>query len=171
MSAAALENEAEAGGRAPASGASARLAMLLGLALVALLPFSPGTFTIIAVFMAPTWFIGCFRGLQTPGAVATVAGLNVAGILPALYHLWHKGGDFDTAFRMLFDSEFLTINFAAAGLGVAMLLIAPFIARTWVDIAGQRLLRRAQAEREKLLDEWGEALEREEQSADADEED
>lgn len=123
-----------------------------------LMPVAPATFTVVAVYLSPTFIMGCFRGLQTPGAISTVAGFNVAGLLPALYHLWHSGNDYDAAFALLFDSEFLAINFAAAGLGLSLLVIAPFIARTWVDIAGQRLLRRAEAEKRKLLDEWGEAL-------------
>lgn len=167
MSAAAIE---EGGGKSAARAKSSagkgkqkgggRLAMLLVFALVCMMPVAPATFTIVAVYMAPTWVVGCFRGIQTPGAIPTVAGLNVAGVMPALYHLWHHGNDFEAALGLLFDTEFLVINFAAAGLGVAMLLIAPFIAHTWVDIAGQRLLRRAQSEREKLMDEWGEALEK-----------
>ena len=126
--------------------------------LLLLLPIAPSTFTVVAVYMAPTLVVACFRALQLPGAVTTVAGLNFAGSMPALYYLWTRGNDFETAFSLLFNYEYLGLNLAAAGVGLALLWIAPFIAQTWVDIASNSLLNRAKAERLKLLDEWGEDL-------------
>jgi hypothetical protein len=159
VSAAAAESGDKTGAR-PARAAGGRSTMVMVFAMAGLLmPIAPASFTVVAVYLSPTFIMGCFRGLQAPGAISTVAGFNIAGLLPALYHLWHSGNDFDAALALLFHGEFLVINFAAAGLGLSLLVIAPFIARTWVDIAGQRLLRRAEAERRKLLDEWGEALE------------
>jgi len=127
--------------------------------LLLLLPVAPSTFTVFAVYMAPTILIMCFRNFHLPGAITTVAGMNFAGTVPALYYLWTNGNSFEVAFFvLLFDMEYLGMAMAAAGLGLSLLWLSPFIARTWVDLANQHLLNRAQAERVKLLDEWGDKL-------------
>ncbi len=132
---------------------------LIPLGLLMLLPIAPATFTVLTVFMMPTMLLVFFRLLRLPGAAGTVAGLNFAGTLPALHHMWTTGNDFQTAYLTLFNLEFMFLNLAAAAIGVSLLWISPFIARTWVDIAGNRLHTRAKAERERLIDEWGTALE------------
>ncbi|WP_417517595.1 hypothetical protein [Minwuia sp.] len=139
-------------------GDGSRTGMLLFAALLLLMPIAPSTFAVVAVYMAPTWLTACFRPFHLPGAIATVAGMNFAGTLPALYYLWTRGNNFETAFMLLFHTEFQGMNLAAAAMGISLLWIAPFIARTWVDIASQRLLHKAEAEREKLIDEWGDHL-------------
>jgi hypothetical protein len=157
MSEATLDAAAGEGGKKKNRG-DARAGSLLFAILLILLPVAPSTFAVVAVYMAPTLVTSCFRALHLPGAITTVAGMNFAGAMPALYHLWTHGNDFETAFALLFNFEYLGINLAAAGVGLSLLVIAPFIAQTWVDIASQHLLHRARAERVKLLDEWGEDL-------------
>lgn len=139
-------------------GNAGRASAMMFTILLLLLPVAPSTFTVVAVYMAPTLVVACFRSLQMPGALTTVAGMNFAGSMPALYFLWTRGNDFETAFSLLFNLEFIGLNLAAAGVGLSLLWIAPFIAQTWVDIASDHLLQRAKAERAKLLDEWGEDL-------------
>lgn len=134
------------------------LVALAPVALLLMLPIAPATFTVVATYMAPSLLLALFRKLHMPGAIATVAGLNFAGTMPALQHLWTHGNDFDLAFQLVFNMEFVLINLFATVLGVSLLWISPFIARTWVDIAGHRLLVKAQAERKKLIEEWGEEL-------------
>lgn len=146
----------------------ARTGGMVFAVLLMLLPVAPSTFAVVAVYMAPTWIISCFRAFHMPGAIMTVAALNFAGALPALYHLWTRGNDFEMAFALLFNFEYLGTCMAAAAIGLSLLWISPFIARTWVDIASQHLLHRAEAEREKLIDEWGEDLVAEMAEADKD---
>jgi hypothetical protein len=157
MSDATVDEAAPARKKAKRSGGAGQV-MLLATGLMLLLPIAPATFTIVSVFMAPTFLAICFRILKMPGAIGTVAGLNISGMIPALYELWSRGNDFEKAFAILFDPEFLAINLAAAGMGIALLWISPFVARTWVDIASHRLLHKAEAERKRMLDEWGDDL-------------
>lgn len=156
MSDAAVDTSVTEGAKARKVGN--RTSSMMFAVLLLLLPVAPSTFTVVAIYLAPTLVVACFRALQLPGAITTVAGLNFAGAMPALYYLWTHGNDFETAFALLFNIEFLAMNFAAAGIGISLLWIAPFIAQTWVDIASDHLLHRAEAEREKLLDEWGPEL-------------
>jgi hypothetical protein len=150
--------EAAEGKNRKARSGGDRTGNILFAVLLLLLPIAPSTFTVLAVYMAPTLIVACFRSMQLPGAITTVAGLNFAGSMPALYYLWTRGNDFETAFSLLFNLEFIGINMAGAAVGISLLWIAPFIAQTWVDIASDHLLHRAKAERVKLLDEWGEDL-------------
>lgn len=161
----------KADGKRSASESGSRVGGLLFAGLLLLLPIAPSTFAVVAVYMAPTLVTSCFRSLHLPGAITTVAGLNFAGAMPALYHLWTRGNDFETAFALLFDFEYLGMNIAAAGIGLSLLWIAPFIAQTWVDIASDHLLHRAEDERVKLLDEWGEDLAADDDLADTPAED
>lgn len=160
MSDATVDNadDQDGNGKKAGGGSLTRAGNILFAILFLLLPIAPSTFTVVAVYMAPTLVVACFRALQLPGAITTVAGLNFAGAMPALYYLWTRGNDFETAFSLLFNYEYLGLNLAAAGVGLSLLWIAPFIAQTWVDIASHSLLNRAKAERVKLLDEWGEDL-------------
>ncbi|WP_416898934.1 MAG: hypothetical protein ACMVY4_04170 [Minwuia sp.] len=156
MSDATAQTPAEARQRALKS--ANRTTFMIFTVMLLLLPIAPSTFTVVAVFMAPTWMVAFYRSFHAPGAIPTVAGMNVAGTLPALHYLWTHGNDFDTAFGLLFNTDYVIMAIGAAALGIALLFIAPFVARTWVDMAGQRLLHQAQAERDRLLDEWGEEL-------------
>ena len=58
----------------------------LGLLLLAL-----PTTMVLAIGMAPT--LGAFIADKTPGRYLTkcVAGMNFAGVIPSLYHLWITG--------------------------------------------------------------------------------
>ncbi|MEC9346436.1 MAG: hypothetical protein VYB54_09420 [Pseudomonadota bacterium] len=140
------------------AGGGAKMTLLLVLAVLGLLPLAPATFSVALVFLLPTWVIALTRSFRVPGALETVAGLNIAGTIPALVHLWKGPGDFAAALAIMLDTEFLVTNFAAAGIGIMLLVCAPYIARSWVDIASTRLRRRAEAKRKRLVDEWGEGV-------------
>lgn len=162
MTDATLENgQEEAGSETKERRRSAAMSApgMMFAVLLMMLPVAPSTFTVFAVYMAPTILIMCFRNFHLPGAITTVAGMNFAGTMPALYYLWTNGNSFEVAFFvLLFDMQYLGMAMAAAALGFSLLWLSPFIARTWVDLANQHLLNRAEAERARLLDEWGEGL-------------
>lgn len=146
-------------GTAAADRASLRPLLMLAGTLLALLPLAPATFAIVVVYMLPTWLTALTRPLAVPGALATMAGLNLAGLMPAVNELWQADGGFDEAFLIMIDVDLLAIDLAACGIAMAILVTAPFLARAWAEAMINRTHSSAEAAKRRLLDEWGAGLE------------
>ena len=92
----------------------------LGLLLLAL-----PTTMVLAIGIAPT--LGAYFADKTPGRCLAkcVAGMNFAGVIPSLYHLWIRGHDLKTANGIVTDLYTWFLMYSAGGMGWLLFLGLP----------------------------------------------
>jgi hypothetical protein len=125
----------------------------LGLLLLAL-----PTTMVLAIGMAPT--LGAFIADRTPGRYLTkcVAGMNFAGVIPSLYHLWITGHDLKTANGIVTDLYTWLIMYCAGGMGWLLFLGLPGAVAVFRSLNASRRIYFLREKQKHLINEWGDSI-------------
>lgn len=91
-------------------------------------------------------------------AAWSVGLLNAAGLLPYLGKVWMEGHDLDAAYAVLSDVVAWLVVYSAAGAGWLVYMAMPALGSVIVDMRSNSRIRRLKAEKQALIDEWGEAV-------------
>ena len=125
----------------------------LGLLLLAL-----PTTMVLAIGMAPT--MTAFIGDRTPGRFLTkcVAGMNFAGVIPSLYHLWSTGHDLSTAMKVITDVYAWLLMYGAAAMGWALFMGLPGAVAMFRALNAKRRIYVLTEKQKDLINEWGDCI-------------
>lgn len=125
----------------------------LGLLLLAL-----PTTMVLAIGMAPT--MTAFIGDRTPGRFLTkcVAGMNFAGVIPSLYHLWATGHDLSTAMKVVTDVYAWLLMYGAAAMGWALFMGLPGAVAMFRALNAKRRIYVLMEKQKDLINEWGDCI-------------
>ena len=125
----------------------------LGLLLLAL-----PTTMVLAIGMAPT--LGAFFADKTPGRYLTkcVAGMNFAGVIPSLYHLWITGHDLKTANDIVTDLYTWLLMYCAGGMGWLLFLGLPGAVAVFRSLNASRRIYFLREKQKSLINEWGDCI-------------
>jgi hypothetical protein len=86
----------------------------------------------------------------------TVGAMNLAGIAPLALQLWTRGLTMADAMEMLANPTNWLMMYGAAGLGWALFLAMPTVARMFVDLRADQIQADLKARARTLVREWGE---------------
>ena len=125
----------------------------LGLLLLAL-----PTTMVLAIGMAPT--LGAFFADKTPGRYLTkcVAGMNFAGVIPSLYHLWITGHDLKTANGIVTDLHTWLLMYCAGAMGWLLFLGLPGAVAVFQSLNATRRIYVLREKQKLLINEWGDCI-------------
>lgn len=125
----------------------------LGLLLLAL-----PTTMVLAIGMAPT--LGAFFADKTPGRYLTkcVAGMNFAGVIPSLYHLWITGHNLKTANGIVTDLYTWLLMYCAGAMGWLLFLGLPGAVAVFRALAAKRRIYVLREQQKTLINEWGDCI-------------
>ena len=125
----------------------------LGLLLLALL-----TTMALAIGMAPT--LGAFFADKTPGRYLTkcVAGMNFAGVMPSLYHLWMTGHNLKTANDIVTDLHTWLLMYCAGAMGWLLFLGLPGAVAVCRSLNATRRIYVLREQQKLLINEWGDCI-------------
>lgn len=140
------------------NGRSAKKPLLFAVGFLIILFAALPTAIILMIGMVPT--LVAFIIDRTPGRylMKCVAGMNLAGVVPWLYHLWITGHDMIVAMDMASDPFVWFAIYGASGMGWLLFLGLPgAVAMSRVLNAKRRIffLREGQ---KSLFNEWGECI-------------
>jgi hypothetical protein len=93
-------------------------------------------------------------------AARSVGFLNFAGTLPFLISLWSGHHDLISAMRILTDVYAWLVIYSAAAVGWIIYLGMPSVAGFLMEINAARRVHKLDAQRKKLIAEWGEDIDR-----------
>lgn len=121
---------------------------------------------VTAVLFFPTTVLFC--GCMLPAFVAalvdnkpdrtagmTVAGMNIAGTVPALLDLWQMGGRIDHAIALLLQPQTLLLAYAAAVCGWMIYFQVPGVVSGVLVKRGQKRLADIDRRQQELARKWG----------------
>ena len=125
----------------------------LGLLLLAL-----PTTMVLAIGMAPT--LGAFFADKTPGRYLTkcVAGMNFAGVIPSLYHLWITGHDLKTANGIVTDLYTWFLMYSAGAMGWLLFFGLPGAVAVFRSLNATRRIYFLREKQKMLINEWGDCV-------------
>jgi hypothetical protein len=125
----------------------------LGLLLLAL-----PTTMVLAIGMAPT--LGAFFADKTPGHYLTkcVAGMNFAGVIPSLYHLWITGHNLKTANVIVTDLNTWLLMYCAGAMGWLLFLGLPGAVAIFRSLNASRRIYVLREQQKLLINEWGDSI-------------
>lgn len=130
-----------------------------------------GVFIAGMIFALPTMLVLTFGLLPTlvafvvdlhprKYAARTVGFLNIAGTLPFLVSLWSGHHSLIEAMKILTDVYVWFVIYSAAAVGWILYLGMPSVAGFLMEINAARRVGKLDAERRKLIEEWGEGVDR-----------
>lgn len=113
------------------------------------------TFTVLCVGLVPTAV--AYIVDMTPGRYSTrcVAGLNVAGVVPFLNHVWSSGNDMHAAIGVVTDVFAWLAFYLASGIGWMLFMGLPGIVASIKTYNAQRRSNALRERLEELKQEWG----------------
>jgi hypothetical protein len=120
--------------------------------------FALPTVLVIGMGLLPTFAALLVDVHPKKYAAWSVGLLNSGGLLPYLGDLWIKGHDLDGAFAILSDVVAWLVVYSAAGAGWLIYMAMPTLGGVIIDIRSNRRIRRLKAEKQALIEEWGEAV-------------
>ncbi|MDH3241437.1 MAG: acyl-CoA synthetase [Alphaproteobacteria bacterium] len=120
--------------------------------------FALPTVLVIGMGLLPTFAALLVDVHPRKYAAWSVGLLNGSGLLPYLGQLWIKGHTLDGAFAVLSDVVAWLVVYSAAGAGWLIYMAMPTLGSVIIDIRSNSQIRRLKAEKQALIDEWGEAV-------------
>lgn len=102
--------------------------------------------TVIAIFLSPS---------RVKGSMASMAALNLAGVIPVLGFLWERGHTLDHAVRLLTDPFMWLFMFGGAGVAAFLLWGVPIVVLAFYEVKARQVIKRYEKRRAKLIEEWG----------------
>jgi hypothetical protein len=148
--------QARAAAKAKKGGAGGMNKAVVLTVLVALVPFSFPTVTLLAFAMLPTLAAWASEKGQNKYAWLCVGGLNFAGVIPYLFALWFGVHTLDESLRMLSDATVLLVAYGASGFGWLLYLAMPPVVGSYLKLTTQHRVTSLKAAQKKLIEEWGE---------------
>jgi hypothetical protein len=146
---------------APASGRpliSPTNRIVLGLALIALVPFSLPTLILLFAGMLPTLAAAFLERGTAKQAWVSVGGLNFAGLSNWLLNLWFAHHTIGYAISQLETVTPLLVAYAASAMGWALYLAMPPLVNAVTSVTSQRRVITLAAEQRKLVEQWGDEV-------------
>jgi hypothetical protein len=141
--------------------------LVIGLALLALVPFSLPTLLLLFVGMLPTLAAAFAERGTARQAWVSVGGLNFAGLSNWLLNLWFSHHTLSYAVSQLRTITPLLVAYAASALGWALYLAMPPLVNSVTKVTSQRRVITLAAQQRKLVETWGdEVISRETKVAD-----
>ena len=130
-------------------------ALLLICGVLAFLVAALPTVIVLCVGMVPT--LVAYIVDMTPGRYTTrcVAGLNIAGVVPFLDHLWLSSNDLYAAIGIVTDVFAWLAFYVAAGVGWVLFLALPSVVASIKTYNARRKANRLRERLEELKHEWG----------------
>ncbi len=129
------------------------LAVLVGLQVL-----SPATLMVLMAGVLPSIIALFVDPDRSKRAAYSVAGFNIAGIVPVIGWLWDRGATRAAAIDLLSDPLVWLLMYGAAGIGLMLLNGLPVIARGYIEIRNAGEARRIKAEMAALKEEWGDGV-------------
>jgi len=132
--------------------------LLLAIGALGLLLLALPTTMVLAIGMAPT--LGAFFADKTPGRYLTkcVAGMNFAGVIPSLYHLWITGHDLKTANGIITDLHNWLLMYCAGAMGWLLFLGLPGAVAVFRSLNATRRIYVLREKQKLLINEWGDCI-------------
>ncbi len=132
--------------------------MVIAMGALGLLLLALPTTMVLAIGMAPT--MTAFLGDRTPGRFLTkcVAGMNFAGVIPSLYHLWTTGHDLATAMKVVTDVYAWLLMYGAAAIGWMLFMGLPGAVAMFRALNAKRRIYMLQEKQKDLINEWGDCI-------------
>ena len=130
----------------------------MAIGAVGLLLLALPTTMVLAIGMAPT--LGAFFADKTPGRYLTkcVAGMNFAGVIPSLYHLWITGHNLKTANDIVTDLYTWLLMYCAGGMGWLLFLGLPGAVAIFRSLNATRRIYVLREQQKLLINEWGDCI-------------
>ena len=132
--------------------------LLIAVGTLGLLLLALPTTMVLAIGMAPT--MTAFLGDKTPGRFLTkcVAGMNFAGVIPSLYHLWTSGHDLVTAMKVVTDIYAWLLMYGAAAMGWMLFMGLPGAVAMFRALNAKRRIYVLREKQKDLINEWGDCI-------------
>ena len=132
--------------------------LFMAIGAVGLLLLALPTTMVLAIGMAPT--LGAFFADKTPGRYLTkcVAGMNFAGVIPSLYHLWITGHNLKTANDIVTDLYTWLLMYCAGGMGWLLFLGLPGAVAIFRSLNATRRIYVLREQQKLLINEWGDCI-------------
>jgi len=132
--------------------------LFLAVSAVGLLLLALPTTMVLAIGMAPT--LGAFFADKTPGHYLTkcVAGMNFAGVIPSLYHLWTTGHDLKMANNIVTDLNNWLLMYGAGSMGWLLCLGLPGAVAVFRSLNATRRIYVLREQQKMLINEWGDCI-------------
>lgn len=132
--------------------------LFLAVSAVGLLLLALPTTMVLAIGMAPT--LGAFIADKTPGHYLTkcVAGMNFAGVIPSLYHLWTTGHDLKMANNIVTDLNNWLLMYGAGSMGWLLFLGLPGAVAVFRSLNATRRIYVLREQQKMLINEWGDCV-------------
>ena len=131
------------------SGMCATVAIAIGMA------FAMPTVLVVAVGLLPTVVALLVDMHPKKYAAWSVGFFNFAGLMPYLGDLWTKNNTIVGAMGVLTDVVAWFVIYASAGAGWMVFKWMPVVGAIILEIKTQGQIRKLNAERKKLIHEWG----------------
>jgi hypothetical protein len=120
--------------------------------------FALPTVLVVGMGMLPTFAALLVDVHPKKYAAWSVGLLNCAGLLPYLGELWISGHNLDGAFQVLSNVVAWLVIYSAAGAGWLVYMAMPVLGSVIVDMRKSSRIRRLNAEKQALIEEWGDAV-------------
>lgn len=136
----------------------ARKPLFIAIGALGLLLLALPTTMVLAIGMAPT--LGAFFADKTPGRYLTkcVAGMNFAGVIPSLYHLWITGHNLKTANDIVTDLYTWFLMYSAGAMGWLLFLGLPGAVAVFRALNAKRRIYVLREQQKSLINEWGDCI-------------
>jgi len=132
--------------------------IVLGLTLLALVPFSLPTLILLFAGMMPTIAAAFLERGTARQAWVSVGGLNFAGLSNWLLSLWFGHHTISYAVAQLKSVTPLLVAYATSALGWALYLAMPPLVNAVTTVTSQRRVVALSSQQRKLVEQWGEGV-------------
>jgi 1,4-dihydroxy-2-naphthoate octaprenyltransferase len=122
--------------------------------------FALPTMLVLTLGLLPTLVAFIVDAHPRKYAARSVGFLNFAGTLPFLVTLWSKNQNLIEAMRILTDVYAWLVIYTAAAAGWIIYLGMPSVAGFLMELTAARRIRKLDAERRRLIQEWGDGVNR-----------
>lgn len=147
-------------GHGSSDGGKGTIQMLFLGMFVAGMVFALPTMLVLTLGLLPTLVAFVIDMHPRKYAARSVGFLNFAGTLPFLINLWSGHHDLISAMKILTDVYAWLVIYSAAAMGWIIYYGMPSIAGYIMEFHAARRIRKLEAERKKLISEWGEEIDR-----------
>lgn len=133
---------------------SALIVFVMIIAGILLLPFG----VLMLIGMLPSivaWMVDVRR---EKNAALCVAMLNFCGVAPQAITLISRGATLNASLEILKDPMNLATMYAAAAIGWMLIMAMPPIMGFLFNVRSEETIRKLEARKQKLLEEWGDTL-------------
>lgn len=151
-------NDQDIAGRAARARSLAQM-IFFGVFILGMM-FALPTMLVLTLGLLPTLVAFVVDMNPRKYAARSVGFLNFAGTLPFLISLWTGKHDLIAAMKILTDVYAWLVIYSAAAMGWLIYMGMPSVAGFLMQIHATQMIRHLQQARKKLINEWGDAVDR-----------